>query len=736
MKKQLWKKALAVTSAAALAVTGLLPFSQANTASAAKATLKLSKTKATVKVKGKLTLKITKKNVKKIKSQTWSSNKEAVAVVNKKGVVTGKKAGQATISVKVNYIAKGGKKTDKVTLKCKVTVKAATTSKDDDSSKWDGNTAISMKVPAAASNVGTEHEISIVGASKFSEGGRMTVRDNGTMRKEKSSQELLATEMGIGINLGNTMEQCVLLGELSKYTEASDFELVAGQENITQQIVDGMHSYGFNTLRVPVSWTSMVANDGQYKINEKMLGRVEEIVNYALNDGMYVIINDHYDYGWWGAFGSWKYDTDGKTKIPDEERRAEAMKRYISYWTQISERFKDYSDHLIFESANEELDITIANGGFNAPINEDGYVDYENGKKGIMTVDEAYETANRVNQQFVDTVRASGGNNEYRHLLIAGCDTNIDETIDARWKMPTDTEANGKTKLMVSVHYYDPWSFCGDDMAGGTYTAENKADAIVNFDKMKTNFVDQGYGVIVGEMGVCNPRQNGCVDWLKDMTEIMAERGCQPVLWDRPGCYFDRSTCMMSFKDVAELYNSLTGSNGKTDGLTENAVTPKTASTLTTLSDDVAPVWSWTGRWRKNGGDNITLDGGVAKSEDITQFVNMASCTDESKIIFNAWGYRTHLLFDWNTFKKPCIRVTFDEVTEGAIGGIEIYTTKKIDGGEKNKEVYEFADYQGKDVILSNKLFNALKEGTYPYLAISFKNKPTITGIYVYDLDK
>ena len=150
---------------------------------------------------------------------------------------------------------------------------------------------------------------------------------------------------------------------------------------------------------------------------------------------MYVIINDHWDGGWWGQFGS-----------PDKAIRAEAWKRYESFWTQISNRYKEYSDRLIFESGNEEFGLR-----FNDEID---------GVKGVLTLDEQYEMANEVNQKFVDIVRKSGGNNEFRHLLIAGYNTDIVRTCDSRYHMPKDLKDNGTNKLSISVHYYTPSTFC------------------------------------------------------------------------------------------------------------------------------------------------------------------------------------------------------------------------------------------------------------------------------------
>ena len=110
--------------------------------------------------------------------------------------------------------------------------------------------------------------------------------------------------------------------------------------------------------------------------------------------------------------------------------------------------------------------------------------------------------ANKINQKFVDIVRSTGGNNAYRHLLIAGYDTNIDKTCDDKFKMPTDTAENGTTKLSVSVHYYTPWDFCGDG-GSGIYTQKDKEATETYFTKMD-KFYNAGYGIIMGEFSVCN----------------------------------------------------------------------------------------------------------------------------------------------------------------------------------------------------------------------------------------
>ena len=356
MKQRYTKKVLAYLLAFAMILTGsgLSAVISGVTADAAskKVTLKLSKSKLSMKAGSSKTLKITKKNVKKIKSQKWTSSKKSVATVSKKGKVTAKKAGKTTIKCTVKYIAKGAKKTKSKTLKCTVTVtKKTSATKAPTTQATVQPTAKPVITPVPTplkikfndtSNIGEEKEVQIVGSLT----GTVKKKDNGSMRPELSSQYLVDNEMGLGINLGNTLEATKSIAQKMSDAkkgyagvEATEYETAWSNAITRQAYLDTLHSYGINTIRIPVAWANMDSEDGTYTINEKFMGRVEEVVNYALNNGMYVIIDDHWDSQWWGAFGACKYipkvDADGnpvldnngnqvQEKVADEERRAGA----------------------------------------------------------------------------------------------------------------------------------------------------------------------------------------------------------------------------------------------------------------------------------------------------------------------------------------------------------------------------------------------------------------------------
>lgn len=359
--------------------------------------------------------------------------------------------------------------------------------------------------------------------------------DNGVMREGLTALEATRL-MGNGINLGNTLEACD--NNVGIKTNAPlSYETYWGQPKTTQAMIDGMKAAGFDTIRIPVAWMTNATHlyEGDYTIDADYMDRVEEVVRYARKAGMYVIINDHWDGGWYGMFGS-----------ESAETRALAMEAYKGMWQQIAERFRDYSDYLIFESANEEL-----GGRFdeNSPLYcSDSVVTY-------LTDDERYALTNEINQTFVDVVRATGGNNATRLLLIAGYSTNIDQTCDDRFQMPKDT---ADSKLMVSVHYYDPWSYCGASSAASA----TKWGTVSDYEYMDqqlakmTKFTEAGYGVVIGEYGALP-----CSDGLKDNTlayhtaflDACTKYDLTNCLWDCSGLY-KRVSQTFADDDILAMY--------------------------------------------------------------------------------------------------------------------------------------------------------------------------------------
>lgn len=322
----------------------------------------------------------------------------------------------------------------------------------------------------------------------------------------------LVREMGYGINLGNTFEAC---GDWINGKTPNDFQQAWGSPIITEEIIQTYANAGFGVLRIPVAWSNMISDDGKYTIASEYIDRVKEVVDWTLDSGMYAIINIHWDGGWVNEF---------------PENKEESMKRFTAMWTQIAAAFEDYPDTLMFEGQNEEL-------GWDSIWNPWG------GSMEDKKV--SYALVNEVNQEFVDTIRAGGGNNPQRHLLISGYNTGIDRSCDPLFKMPDDPAG----RMALSVHYYTPSTLCilDKDASWGKAITEWGSDKDLkelddNMKLLKENYIDKGIPVIVGEYGCFGDNKEREVKekWMLTVSKAMYDIGACPVLWDTPGGECDR----------------------------------------------------------------------------------------------------------------------------------------------------------------------------------------------------
>jgi endoglucanase len=342
----------------------------------------------------------------------------------------------------------------------------------------------------------------------------------------------LTTLMGNGVNLGNTMEAYRTAG-MGTTNPPEEYEQLWGQPVTTAEQMRSYKKAGFDSVRIPVAWTNAMAyENGDYTISKPYLDRVETIVNYALDAGLYVVFNDHWDGGWWGMFGS-----------GNPETKKDAMELYVSMWTQLANRFRNYSDYVIFEGGNEEIgsrlnDVNVCSDS------------------GTLSEDECYAAANRINQTFVDTVRSTGGNNKQRFLLIPGYTTDIDKTCDARFVMPKDTVKN---KLLISVHYYSPWTFCGDGASAEHWGTVKECSGQNDALRRMSTFSKQGYGVIIGEYQAGIDKNNNVnpdsAEFLDNFLSNCDLYGYCPMLWEC-STWFDRREGKLRDKKVAALFKS------------------------------------------------------------------------------------------------------------------------------------------------------------------------------------
>lgn len=346
------------------------------------------------------------------------------------------------------------------------------------------------------------------------------------------NQSQIVEAMGPGWNLGNQLESV---------TDNVPEETNWGNPVITEKLIQSVKAAGFKSIRIPVSYFAKIDDDKDYTIDSKWLDRVQEVVDYCIKNDLYAVINIHGD----------GYNTiDGSWLLCNGKNQTEIKKKYKKVWKQIAERFKNYDEHLLFESMNEEFD-----GSYSEPNKE------------------YYQNINDYNQIFVDTVRKTGDNNTKRWLIIPGWNTNIDYTAgDYGFKLPTDQYRDKsidkeEQRIMISVHYYSPWDFCGGE--NGVITqwgneADDPSKTSTTCDEtymknqlnlMKTTFADKGYPVFIGEYGSIGKTSYDSENeyyrayFARKLCQLSRKNGCIPMYWDNGynGVHgfglFDRTTC-------------------------------------------------------------------------------------------------------------------------------------------------------------------------------------------------
>ncbi len=343
---------------------------------------------------------------------------------------------------------------------------------------------------------------------------------------EMTSQELVSS-IRLGWNLGNTLDVCQadrngdgILDEHAEDGEEVD-ETLWGNPYATRELFKALTDDGFNAVRLPVTWRDHI--DGEGNINPDWLARVKQVVDYAYDCGMYVIINIHHDGGGDPDFGAWICHA--------AEDYDKTTARYRTLWTQIADCFKNYSERLIFESMNEV--------GFDS-----------------LGESKAYELLNKINAEFVDLIRSSGGNNPKRHLLIAGYWTDIQKTCDKRFVMPDDPAG----KSIVSVHYYTPWEFCTTNIQNewGTDAEQRQMERLIGM--MKTNFTDKGIPVIIGEYAASGNDLDSVVFFCEKLVKMCSDYGIATFLWDNGG-QVNRNTYEWRTPELLEGLNRAAGGN-------------------------------------------------------------------------------------------------------------------------------------------------------------------------------
>lgn len=346
-----------------------------------------------------------------------------------------------------------------------------------------------------------------------------SVSEPAPMRDIPSTE--LVKEMKVGWNLGNTLDSTITN---PKGTELpSDWETAWGQPVTTKAMIDSVAAQGFNVLRVPITWEGKFGEGPDYTIDPDWLARVNEIVDYGIDDDMFVIINVHHE--------EWH--------MPTYENEAAAQEILTALWAQIADHFKDYNEKLIFEGLNE-------------PRLKGTPMEWNGGN------DEARDVINHWNAAFVETVRNSGGNNKLRHLMVTPYAASSMDKVLNDFAVPDDD------KVIVSIHAYLPYTFALADNAQATteWSADNPADTNdidMLMANLKDRYLDKGRAVIIGEMGTRNRMNTEArAQCAKYYSEAAHNAGIPICWWDNNAFVgggenfglFDRKTFEWRYPDI------------------------------------------------------------------------------------------------------------------------------------------------------------------------------------------
>ncbi len=326
----------------------------------------------------------------------------------------------------------------------------------------------------------------------------------------------IASVLSPGWNLGNQLEGVsVTTDAASGISVTYPSETAYIETKVSLELLRQVKQAGFKFVRIPVSFFAYIDDAHDYEINDAWMSRIKEIVDMCIKAGLYCMIDLHGD-GYYTIPNSWL--------LCAETQQEKIIEKYKAVWHQIAFAFKDYDESVIFESMNE-----VFNGSYSGPVPF------------------AYENINTYNEVFVKTVRETGGNNERRWLLIPGWNTDINATVNGfgtpgNFRLPSDD------RLMVSVHYYEPWGFCGGENGvatqWGSFTSSKdktngyEAPMATQFNKLEETFTSKGIPVVIGEWGSIDKSEDDSESsvyrayFAQKLCENAKRTGCIPVIWD------------------------------------------------------------------------------------------------------------------------------------------------------------------------------------------------------------
>lgn len=341
----------------------------------------------------------------------------------------------------------------------------------------------------------------------------------GTDISEYTTAQIVAA-MNVGWNLGNTLDST---GSWINSKDPTDYEKAWGNPITTKAMIDEIKKAGFNTIRIPTSWGEHVGAAPNYTIEKAWMDRVQEVVDYAYDNEMFIILNFHHE--------EWHF--------PSYDNLDKAKAQLTKMWAQVAERFKNYDEHLIFEGMNE-------------PRLKGTEHEWTGG------TDEATDVINQLNAAFVDTIRKSAGKNKLRHLMVPTHGASSAPKALKGFKVPDDD------RIIVSIHSYSPYNFALNVNGTGTWSTKNKGEIDSLIRTIDNTFLSKGIPVIIGEFGAMTKSNadnlSSRVAWAEYYVKAAKAKGVPCIWWDNGGFtgdgelfgIFNRRTLKWEYPDIVD----------------------------------------------------------------------------------------------------------------------------------------------------------------------------------------
>ena len=413
------------------------------------------------------------------------------------------------------------------------------------------STSENAEIIQYTSNGGTNQQWALINlSSSNSSSGSST-----SGMRDISSFDFVA-DMGYGWNLGNTLDSKA--DWLDGYGSVSDYEMAWGNPVTTKAMIDTVKAAGFSTVRIPITWDNHL--DSNFNIDSAWLDRVQTVVDYVINNDMYAIINLHHEDDWVLPY----YSNIDTTKA-----------NITTVWTQIANRFKNYDDKLIFETLNE-------------PRNVGGENEWNGG------TEESRYAINVYNQTALNAIRATGGNNAVRFVMVptqaaSSCDSAINGFV-----LPTDS---ANDRLMVSLHMYTPYDFALNESGTSYWGSSGDMSAMeAEFNKVYNKFCANGTPIVIGEFNALNKDNDSSrATWAEYFASLASAKGMACILWDngaddmgqlnRNGLYWDHYSMIEA---IANGFN-----NGYSGGSSDNSSSDNSSSQYVTFFWGSASATDW-----------------------------------------------------------------------------------------------------------------------------------------------